>query len=265
MSEDPFAQFKAMQRESWALFSPLASFTTPPAATLVQFAGVEARHKVLDVACGTGVVAISAARLGAKVCGLDLSPALLKDAHRNAELIDVAVEFREGDAEALPYADASFDVVLSQFGHMFAPRPEVAVAEMLRVLRPGGRIAFSTWPPELFIGKMFALVASYMPPPAGVAPPPAWGDPAMVRQRLGDAVSQLEFDRSEMWIPALSPRHYRHNMELTAGPVIKLVATLADQPEQLVAFRNQLDQLIERWFEGNRVRQGFLLSRALKR
>ncbi len=265
MSDDPFTQFKAMQRESWALFAPLATFTTPPAATLVQFAGVEPRHKVLDVACGTGVVAVSAARLGAKVAALDLSPALLEEARLNAALIRIPVDFREGDVEALPYEDASFDVVLSQFGHMFAPRPEVALAEMLRVLKPGGRIAFSTWPPELFIGKMFALVSAYLPLPPGVAPPPAWGDPATVKQRLGDTVSQLEFDRADMWIPALSPQHYRHNMELTAGPVIKLVATLADQPERLVAFRNELDQLIERWFDSNRVRQGFLLTRALKR
>jgi SAM-dependent methyltransferase len=265
MSNDPFEQFKAVQREGWALFSPLATFTTPPAASLVEYAGVHKGQEVLDVACGTGVVAVTAARRGARVRGLDLSPVLLEDARENAAVAGASIEFIEGDVEALPYPDAAFDAVLSQFGHMFAPRPEVAVREMLRVLRPGGRIAFSTWPPELFVGQMFAMIGRHMPPPPGVAPPPAWGDPNVVRQRLGDAVSGLEFERDETWIPALSPQHYRANMELTAAPVIKLVATLADQPAKLAAFRTELDATVEKWFKHNRVRQGFLMSRAVKR
>src|SRR5215471_17857484 len=150
-TNDPFAQFKAAQREGWALFAPLEMATTRPAAALVKFAGVRSGETVLDVACGTGVVAVTAARAGAVVSGLDLTPALLARARENATLAGVEIEFTEGDVEALPYPDASVDVVLSQFGHMFAPRPELAVAEMLRVLRPGGRIAFSTWPPELYI------------------------------------------------------------------------------------------------------------------
>jgi SAM-dependent methyltransferase len=265
MSDDPFVQFKAVQRESWALFSPLATFTTPPAAQLVRFAGVARGQELLDVACGTGVVAITASRAGARVRGLDLSPVLLEDARRNAAVIGAKIEFVEGDAESLPYPDATFDVVLSQFGHMFAPRPEVAVREMLRVLKPGGRIAFSTWPPELYIGSMFALVARYMPPPPGVAPPPAWGDPAVVRERLGAAVTQLEFDRGDMIVPTLSPAHYRAYMEVTAGPVIKLVSTLANEPARLQEFRAEMDTLIARWFSDNQVRQSFLMSRAIKK
>ncbi len=133
-----------MQREGWALFAPLETFTTMTAARLVSYAQVRAGQSVLDVACGTGVVALTAARAGATVRGLDLAPALLERARENAALAGVEIEFREGDAEALPCADASFDVVLSQFGHIFAPRPEVATAELLRVLKPGGTIAFST-------------------------------------------------------------------------------------------------------------------------
>ena len=264
MATDPFAQFKAVQREAWALFSPLAAFTTPAAASLVEFAEIRAGEAVLDVACGTGVVAVTAARRGAQVRGLDLSPALLEDARRNAAVIGADIEFTEGDAEALPYADASFDVALSQFGHMFAPRPEIAVAEMLRVLKPGGRIAFSTWPPELMIGRMFALTGAYLPPPAGVAPPPAWGDVNIVRQRLGDAVRDLRFQRDEMSIPALSPQHYRASLEVSVGPLIKLLQSLADQPERLAQFRAQLEDLIGQFFTHNRVRQSYLMTRAVK-
>src|SRR4029079_8419210 len=101
-----------------------------------------------DVACGTGVVSVTAARAGATVSGLDLTPELLERARENARIGSFDVEFREGDVEALPFGDAEFDVVLSQFGHMFAPRPQVAIAEMLRVLKSGGTIALSTWPPE---------------------------------------------------------------------------------------------------------------------
>lgn len=265
MAADPFAQFKAMQRESWALFSPLATFTTPASASLVDFAEVRAGEAVLDVACGTGVVAITAARRGARVRGLDLSPVLLDDARGNAAVINADIEFLEGDVEALPYADASFDVVLSQFGHMFAPRPEIAIAEMLRVLKPGGRIAFSTWPPELMIGRMFALTAAYLPPPPGVAPPPVWGDPNVVRQRLGNAVSDLRFQRDEMNVPSLSPQHYRTWMELTAGPLIKLVQTLEAQPEKLAKFRAEFEELVGQFFTQNRVRQSYLMTRAVKR
>src|ERR1019366_6173807 len=153
---------------------------------------------VLDVACGTGVVAVTAARVRTKVKGLDLSPVLLDRARWNSTTAGVEIEFVEGDVEALPYPDGNFDVVLSQFGHMFAPRPEVAVAEMLRVLKPGGRLAFSTWPPELFTGRMFALIAKYIPPPQGVPSPVQWGDVSIVRQRLGDSVKGLHLERGTM-------------------------------------------------------------------
>lgn len=265
MSTDPFAQVKAAQREGWALFAPLEAVTTMPAAQLVKHARVKAGQRVLDCGCGTGVVAVTAARQGAKVSGLDLSPVLIEHARKNAALAEVDIDFKEGDVEALPYDDATFDVVLSQFGHMFAPRPEVAIAEMLRVLKPGGTIAFSTWPPEHFVGQMFALIGKHMPPPPGVAPPPQWGDPNIIRQRLGDAVTDIAFDRGVMAYPVLSPQHYRKSIEETLGPVVKLVASLKDDPAKLGAFRSEVNAFMQRNLQDNAVHQHFLMTRATKK
>lgn len=265
MNNDPFAAFKAAQREGWALFAPLETITTPPAAHLVHFAGVAAGEQVLDVACGTGVVAVTAARCGAQVRGLDLSPALLDRAQLNAATADVEIEFTEGDVEALPYADGEFDVVLSQFGHMFGPRPAIALAEMLRVLKPGGRIAFTTWPPDMFTGRMFGLVSRYLPPPAGVPPTTDWGNDTIVRERLGEAVRDIVFERDILATPALSPAHYRLTFEATAAPVIKLVAALKDEPHRLAEFRAEFESLIALYLRHNVVRQHYLITRATKR
>jgi SAM-dependent methyltransferase len=263
---DPFTQFKEAQKQGWAHFVPLETFTTPSAAQLVLRAGVVAGQRVLDVACGTGVVAVTAARAGAKVSGLDLTPQLLERAKENAALAGVTIDFHQGDAEQLPFDDGAFDVVLSQYGHMFAPRPDVAISEMLRVLKPGGTIAFSTWPPELFVGRTFILVARYAPPPPpGAAPPPLWGDPAVVRERLGQAVKDLSFDRQRMWFPALSPAHFRANFEKTAGPVIKLVEALTGKDDaKLAEFRKDFEALIAEYYRDNLVHQDYLISRATK-
>ncbi|MGB6200226.1 MAG: class I SAM-dependent methyltransferase [Candidatus Acidiferrales bacterium] len=263
---DPFESFKAVQKQGWAHFAPLEMSTTPTAAQLVKFAGLRAGQKVLDVACGTGVVAITAARAGAKVSGLDLTPELLERARANSQIAGVEVDWREGDAEALPFGDATFDAVLSQFGHMFAPRPSVALGEMLRVLKPGGTIAFSTWPPELFIGQMFRLIGSYLPPPPpGAAPPPQWGDQNIVRERLGNAVKDIAFERGTMRVAALSLAHFRAHTEQTAGPLVKLVEMLsANDPAKLAAFRGEYDALASGYFDENTIKQDYLMTRATK-
>src|SRR5216683_4991456 len=262
---DPISQFKEMQKQGWMHFAPLQALTTPAAAHLVKYASIRAGNKVLDVACGTGVVAITAARLGAKVTGLDLTPELLAHARENASIAKVEVSWYEGDVESLPFDDAAFDVVVSQFGHMFAPRPEVAIGEMLRVLKPGGTIAFSTWPPELFVGRMFAVTASYLPPPPpGVAPPPLWGEPNIVRQRLGAAVRDIFFDRATMLIPALSPSHPRVASEKSSGSMARLVATLQGDPAKMEQFRREYDALAGEYFEDNYLRQDYLITRATK-
>lgn len=263
---DPLESFKAAQKQGWAHFAPLETYTTPPAAQLVKRAGIRGGDRVLDVACGTGVVATTAARLGARVTGLDLTPELLERARENSRIAGVEIEWREGDVEKLPFDDGVFDVVVSQYGHIFAPRPEVALAEMLRVLKPGGTIAFSTWPPELLVGRTFTLVARYMPPPPpGVSPPPQWGDSTIVRERLGPKVSDIVFDRATMRVPALSPQHHRSFTERTAGPMVKLVESLAaSDPAKLVTFRREYEALVAEYFEENMIRQDYLITRAKK-
>ena len=263
---DVFANFKAAQKAGWKYFAPLQALTTIPAARLLRHARISSGSRVLDVACGTGVVAVTAARLGARATGLDLTPELLEAARENATTAGVDVDWREGDVEQLPFEDGAFDVVASQFGHMFAPRPDVAVREMLRVLKPGGTIAFSTWPPELFIGRIFALVSRYMPPPPpGIAPPPQWGDPSVVRERLGQAVRDLTFDRGSMSVPALSLAHYRALMEQTAGPIRTLVESLSNEnPPRLAELRSELEMIATDYFEDNTLRQDYLMTRATK-
>jgi SAM-dependent methyltransferase len=263
---DPFDAFKAMQKQGWAHFTPVEMFTTGPAARLVKFAGVQTGQAVLDVACGTGVVAVTAARLGAAVRAVDLTPELLERARYNSQTAEVDVDWREADVEKLPFDNKEFDVVLSQFGHIFAPRPAVALAEMLRVLKPGGTIAFSTWPPELFTGRMFMLVASHMPPPPpGVSPAPQWGDERIVRERLGQAVSAIAFERATMIAPALSPQHFRAFSEHTVGPLLKLVENLsASDPATLAGFRREFDTLAAEFFRDNSMQMDYLMTRATK-
>jgi SAM-dependent methyltransferase len=263
---DPMADLKENARKTWSTFAPLEPSTASTAPRLVAFAEITRGARVLDVACGTGVVALTAARLGAEVTGIDLTPELVARAKENAAIMGLEAVFEEGDVEALPVPDASFDVVVSQFGHMFAPRPDVAVREMLRVLKPGGTIAFSTWPPELVVGKIFVTLGRYAPsPPPGVSPPPQWGDPAIVRERLGDAVRDLRFARDAMRIYSLSTAHFRMFMERNIGLLTNLISDLeASDPVKLAALRRDLEDVVAPYFENNQVRQDYLLTRALK-
>ena len=263
---DPIAQFKENAKKGWSTFGPTEHMTASVAPRLVKLAGITRGAKVLDVGCGTGVVALTAARLGAEVTGIDFTPELVAHARENASLMGLELVLQEGDAEALAFADATFDVVVSQFAHMFAPRPEVAIKEMLRVLKPGGTIAFSTWPPEHFVGGMFAIVGKYgPPPPVGVSPPHLWGDTSVVRERLGAAVKDLHFARGVMRVQILSPQHHRTFMEKNIGPLTKLVHALeASDPGKLATLRRELDALAALYFEDNHVQQDFLLTRAIK-
>ena len=264
MSADPFAELKQRQRAMWASFGPTAMFTTPVAGQFVKFAQLKPGETVLDVGTGTGVVAITAARAGAKVTALDLTPELLEQARENAGIAGLGdITWNEGDAEGLPYLDNSFDVVLSQFGHMFAPRPDVTIAEMRRVLKPTGRVAFATWPPEHFVGRLFAFVGRHSPPPPqGAAPPPLWGHPTVVTERLGPHFEAPFFERGTMVFPALSLQHFRSFMERSIGPMQKLVESLAGDPSRLAAIRAEFEALAAPYYIDNVVHQSYLMTRA---
>jgi len=265
-ASDPFFEYKNRQRQLWASFAPTAMFTTPVAAQLVKFAGISAGEHVLDIATGTGVVAITAARQKARVTGLDLTPPLLDQARENARMARVEdIVWTEGDAEDLPYPDASFDVVLSQFGHMFAPRPELAVSQMRRVLKPGGRIAFATWPPEHFVGRMFAFIGRNSPVAPVGAPPPLWGNPAVIAERLAAAFEPPFFARGVMRFPALSVAQYRAFMETSVGPIQKMMEGLANDTKKLEAVREEFEALIQPYYWENEVHQDFLMTRAKAR
>lgn len=264
MQHDPFAELKRRQQEMWASFGPTALFTTPVAGHVVRFAGIVAGESVLDVGTGTGVLAISAARRGAKVDGLDLTPELIEQARENAAIARLPdIVWTQGDAEALPYPDASFDVVASQFGHMFAPRPEIAVAEMRRVLKPGGRIVFATWPPEHFVGRLFAFIGGNSPPPpAGAAAPASWGNPALITERLDKRFDAPFFERGVMRFSALSIPHFRLFMERSIGPLQKLVESMASDPDKLARFRAEFEALAAPYHFDNVIHQDYLLTRA---
>jgi len=151
--------------------------------------------RLLDVACGSGNLAIPAARAGAIVTGVDIATNLVEQARARAEAEGLKIQVDEGDAEDLPYDDASFDEVVTMFGAMFAPRPERVAAELVRVCRPGGRIAMANWTPTGFTGQMFKIGATHVPPPPNMPPPVKWGDEETVRERLRDGIADLQMTR----------------------------------------------------------------------
>jgi SAM-dependent methyltransferase len=192
-------KMKQGMRASWMAgdFGQVARHTAAEAAAFVERLNIVPGSRVLDVACGTGNLAIPAARKGARVTGADIATNLLEQARGRAAAENLAATFDEGDAEQLPYSDASFDVVMTMYGAMFAPRPAMVAAELARVCRPGGLIAMANWTPQGFVGKSFAISASKLPPPEGVPAPVLWGDEQTVRERLGPYASRLDMVRRE--------------------------------------------------------------------
>jgi len=205
---------------------------------VVERAGVEPGMDVLDLACGSGNATIPAARKGARVTGLDFSPDLLAIARERAADATVEVEWVEGDAQELPFPNASFDRVISTFGHMFAPDHQRTAAEMRRVCRPGGAIAVACWTPEGSIGRMFRTIAELVPPPPGGGPPILWGTEAHIRELLGDG----DFERHEIEWQDESVESYACFMLDSFGPLLNAREALAGRENELdEAFRAFLD------------------------
>jgi ubiquinone/menaquinone biosynthesis C-methylase UbiE len=206
---------------------------------VVEAAGIEPGHDVLDVACGTGNATIPAAKAGARVTGLDFAPALLAIARERAADAMVEIDFTEGDAQELPFEDASFDRIVSTFGHMFAPDHERTAREMKRVLRPGGAIAVACWSPEGSIGRMFKVTAELVPPPPGGESPLLWGSEDHVRDLLGEA----EFERREIEWADDSVESYARFMLDSFGPLLNTREALGEREDELdEAFRAFLER-----------------------
>jgi SAM-dependent methyltransferase len=188
---------KSRMRGTWMAgdFGQIALYAAASAEEFVERLNIRPSLRVLDVACGTGNLAIPAARKGAQVTGVDIAPNLIEQARARAASEALPATFEEGDAEKLNYPDAHFNVVMTMFGAMFAPRPEVVASELARVCRPGGTIAMANWTQDSFVGKMFALGGRYVPPPQGIPAPVLWGDEEVVTSRLGPYASNIETAR----------------------------------------------------------------------
>ena len=207
--------------------------------------------RVLDVACGTGNLSFPAARAGAIVIGVDIATNLLETARDRAKQEGAKIQFDEGDAEALPYADAAFDEVVTMFGAMFAPQPQLVAAEMARVCRPGGRVAMANWTPTGFIGQMFKVTGWHVTPPP-MPSPLLWGDEAIVRERLSDGFTDLQCNRRILTMDfPMTPPDAVEFFRTWYGPTLRAFAAL-DEAGQ-AALRRDLEQL---WTEHNRATDG---------
>ena len=242
-------QIKERMRTTWMAgdFGKIAEYSAKDAEAFVDSLGITRGMQVLDVACGTGNLAIPAARKGAEVTGVDIATNLLRQARARAAEEQLEITFEEGDAEQLPFTDGQFDLVMSMFGAMFAPDPESVAAELARVCRHGGKIAMANWTPEGFAGKMFRLTNRYLPPPAELPAPTLWGDPAVARLRLSTHDVQVESRRRNAIFEYPSPpRDVVHFFREHFGPTKTAFARL--DPAQQKAYETDLENL---WSEHN--------------
>ncbi|MGH3022101.1 MAG: class I SAM-dependent methyltransferase [Gaiellaceae bacterium] len=243
-------EHKAAERAMWALgdyhrFAKETVWELGP--VLVTACGVSAGQRVLDVAAGTGNVAIRAAEAGADVVASDLTPENFEAGRREARARGVELEWVEADAEALPFRDGEFDVVTSSFGAMFAPNHQAAADELVRACRPGGTIGLLAFTPEGLAATFFELFGRYAPPPPPEALPPImWGSEEHVRKLFGDRVESLRMTRDTYVERAASPLAYLDLFKETFGPVIALQALLADQPDRAAALGREAAEFVTR-------------------
>lgn len=246
MSE--IAEFKQDNRAMWAAgdYQSIADLVWEVGDRIVRHVGVRPGDDVLDVACGTGNAAIRAAAAGGRVVGVDLTPELFESGRAMAARAGVEVEWVEGDAEALPFEDESFDVVLSTFGCMFAPRHDVTARELARVLRPGGRLGLCNWTPEGAVGDFFRTIGAHLPPPPPFAtPPPLWGTERHVSEVFAGTGVELEWDRERVSFRFESAEAAVSKYETTFGPIVRAREFLEPQGRWPEA-RSDMAALFER-------------------
>lgn len=251
---DPDRALKERHRAMWALgdYPTVATDLIPGlGAALVEACGVSAGDRVLDVAAGCGNAAIPAAEAGAAVVACDLTPELLAAGSEQAARRGVALEWREADAEALPFDDGEFDVVLSCVGVMFAPRHQACADEVLRVCRWGGIIGLISWTPEGFIGQMLAAMKPFVPPPPGAEPPSQWGSEDHLRRLFGDRVDDVAAARRAVAVDRFStPEEFRDYFKGRYGPMVAAYRGLSGQPDRLAALDEELAGLARRHDRG---------------
>jgi ubiquinone/menaquinone biosynthesis C-methylase UbiE len=244
-------ELKAKHRMLWAAgdYPKVAAELIPTLGPeLVRASRVRAAQRVLDVGAGSGNAAIPAAALGATVVASDLTPELFDAGRRIAAERGVDLEWAEADAEALPFADAAFDVVMSSVGAMFAPRHQAVADELVRVCKPGGTIGMINWAPEGFIGNLFRTMAPYAPPPPpGASPPPLWGDEQHVRDLFGDQVTGLDMRRQPIVMNSADPAEFREYWKRHYGPTIAVYQFNANDPDRIADLDRDFLQFLTTW------------------
>ncbi len=227
------AAIKQRQQATWASgdYHMIGTQILIVSELLIEALDIHSTERLLDVATGSGNAAIAAARRGASVVGVDYVPSLLDRARRRADAEGVEAEFIEGDAEALPFADASFDVVSSVFGSMFAPNQEQTASELARVCRPGGRIGIVAHTPEGFIGNLFKTNAKHVPPPAGLRSPIQWGTEERLRELFADTIADLRVEKRHYVFRDRSPEAFVQYWRRYYGPTLKAFEAVGDAGE----------------------------------
>jgi SAM-dependent methyltransferase len=231
------AAVKTKQQATWSSgdYAVVGTTLQITGEALCEAVDLRAGERVLDVACGNGNAALAAARRFAQVTGLDYVPSLLARAGARAAADGLPLELREGDAEALPFPDGAFDVVLSTFGVMFAPDQDRAAGELLRVCRHGGRIGLASWTPDSFVGQMFKVVGGHVPPPAGLRGPPQWGTEARLAELFDAGAREVRAQRREFTFRYRSPGHWLEVFRTWYGPTHRAFAALAPERQEVLA------------------------------
>ncbi|QCO97377.1 class I SAM-dependent methyltransferase [Arthrobacter sp. 24S4-2] len=247
---------KQEHRAMWAQgdYPALASeLVSDLGAILVDACGIRPRQRVLDVAAGAGNAAIPAAMMNAEVIASDLTPEMFDDGRRQAADRGVELEWKEGDAEALPFADNEFDAVMSCQGVMFAPHHQAGADELVRVCKPGGTIGLLSWTPEGFIGQMFATMKPFAPPPPpGAQPPTLWGSEEHVRELFGGRLSDVKAEKRTVAIRSFHhPEDFLHYFKSHYGPTISVYKFLGDDEDKVSALDKALTELADTYLEAH--------------